>query len=363
MFVKKHRRRPVWIIGDNYLAADNGLAFFRYMQTRREVKTYFAVGDPKSEIAQKVRRYGPVVGKYTRRFQWLMLTSEASVSSVADLRLIRPFANDCFRDILARRKFVFLQHGVTTQDQSREHNRFVYNPALFCTCAKAEYRELTQPKYFFTGQVKLTGFPRFDYLYHDEKKVVTIMPTWRKYYHGDYGAHTPFFRFYDALLHDPRLQEGLRTYGYTLRFKPHPTVLLKGGADLFRHGEDDPCFEQDDKSYAETYAESDLIVTDYSSAVFDFLYLDKPVLYAQFDADEFFSGKHVYEKGYIDYEVNGFGEVEKTVEGTVDRILEYLRSGCALKPIYRERIDDFFAYRDRSNGMRVYREIRKVLRS
>ncbi|MBO4534594.1 MAG: CDP-glycerol glycerophosphotransferase family protein, partial [Clostridia bacterium] len=346
ILVKKMRRRPVWIVGCNYMAGDNGLAFFRYLQTRKkEVRSYFAYNPQHQEAAAKARAIGKVLDKSSRKFQWLSLTSEAAISSVADMRLIRPFAHDeYFRDILARRKFIFLQHGVTTQDQSREHNRFVYNPALFCTCAKQEYDELCQPKYFYNGQVRLTGFARFDYLYHDEKKIITIMPTWRKYYHGDYGENTRFFQFYHTLLHDERLQRALKEYGYTLAFKPHPTVLQKTPEGAYFDGEDDVSFVMDQKSYAETYAESSLVLTDYSSAIFDFLYLRKPIIYTQFDRDEFFSGQHVYEKGYIDYDVNGFGEVETTVEGTVDRIIEYMREGCQLKPVYRERVDNFFAF-------------------
>lgn len=364
ILVKKLRRRPVWIVGCNYLAGDNGLAFFRYLQTRKkEVRSYFAYSPQYPEAAEKAKAIGKVLDKTSRKFQWLSLTSEAAICSVVDLRLIRPFAhNEYFRDILARRKFIFLQHGIITQDLSKEHNRFAYNPALFCTSAKMEYESLLGEQYFYTDQVKLTGLARFDYLYHDEKKIITIMPTWRKYYPGDYGEDTPFYQFYHGLLHDERLQRALKEYGYTLAFKPHPIILQKTNADVFFDGEDDQAFVIDQKPYAQTYAESSLVLTDYSSATFDFLYLRKPIIYTQFDRDEFFSGKHAYDRGFIDYDVNGFGEVETTVEGTVDRIIEYIKQGCKLKPVYRERVEQFFAFDDRNNCERIFEEIKKVVK-
>ena len=112
-----------------------------------------------------------------------------------------------------------------------------------------------------------------------------------------------------------------------------------------------------DAKYREVYAESDLVVTDYSSAVFDFAYLRKPIVYCQFDAKEFFGGEHVYQSGYFDYERDGFGEVERDLEGTVNRIIEYMRSDCLLKDKYRKRIDGFFAYHDQNNCERVYNKL------
>ena len=53
----------------------------------------------------------------------------------------------------------------------------------------------------------------------------------------------------------------------------------------------------------------------------------------------------------------GFGEVECDLESTIDRIIEYVENGCKLKPLYRERIDKFFAFHDRDNCRRVVEKI------
>ena len=113
-------------------------------------------------------------------------------------------------------------------------------------------------------------------------------------------------------------------------------------------------------SYRELFAESSLIVTDYSSTVFDFAYLRKPVLYFQQDVEEFFSGQHSYDKGYFDYERDGFGEVEYTAEALVSRMIEYMEQDCQLKDMYRDRIEKTFAFNDKENCRRVYEEIRKL---
>jgi CDP-glycerol glycerophosphotransferase (TagB/SpsB family) len=98
----------------------------------------------------------------------------------------------------------------------------------------------------------------------------------------------------------------------------------------------------------------------YSSVAFDFAYLKKPVLYFQFDHDEFFS-EHC-DKGYFDYDVDAFGEVETDVKALVARLREYIESGCQMKPKYVERVEKFFAFTDKNNCKRVYEAILEAAR-
>ena len=138
---------------------------------------------------------------------------------------------------------------------------------------------------------------------------------------------------------------------------PHPT--LQAHAEIFEPNEN-IVVSGLEISYREIYAKSSLIISDYSSAVFDFAYLRKPIVYFQFDSEEFFENGHVYTKGYFDYEKDGFGEVCYNLETLVDTIIEYMKNDCRLKDKYRERINDFFAYNDKSNCQRVYEEILKL---
>ena len=65
-------------------------------------------------------------------------------------------------------------------------------------------------------------------------------------------------------------------------------------------------------------------------------------------------------EGEFDYERDGFGEVEYDLDSTVNRIIEYMQGGCALKPEYRKRIDSFFAFDDKNNCKRVYEKIMEL---
>ena len=163
-----------------------------------------------------------------------------------------------------------------------------------------------------------------------------------------------YYCFYHELLHNRELKEAAERKGYHIAFFPHP--YLQPYADLFADGEDVTILGLG-TDYREVYEESALFVTDYSSAITDAVYLERPVIYAQFDREQVFSGAHTFKEGYFDYERDGFGEVETTLEGVIQRMIEYIENDCRMKEQYRKRADRFFAFRDQKNCQRLYDKI------
>jgi tRNA threonylcarbamoyl adenosine modification protein YeaZ len=99
---------------------------------------------------------------------------------------------------------------------------------------------------------------------------------------------------------------------------PHPNTITK--IDLFTKNDMVKFFTIDDE-YRDVYARSNLILTDYSSSIFDFVYLRKPIFYTQFDKEDFIKGEHAYVPGYFDYERDGFGPVITDKDKLVDEII------------------------------------------
>ena len=371
---KPFKRKPIWLISDRMeVAGDNGEALFRYLSDLhlKDVKLYFALSDKCPTFAE-LKKIGKVVKARSAFHKMLFLLCDMNISSQADDDIITQFSkyDSAYRDIQNRIRFVFLQHGVIKDDLSGWLNRYNRNIDGFVTSAKAEADSIRDYAYFYSDdEIWLTGLPRFDRLYHDEKRCITIMPTWRHMWvsHTDPGTGVrmlkngfeegSFYRFYNALLNDERLLNAAKKNGYTVRFLPHP--LLQPHMGRFTKNAD-VTFLPADTPYRQVFAESDLVLTDYSSVVFDFVYLRKPVVYTQFDREEFYSGDHMYVPGYFDYDRDGFGEVETEYEATVDRLIEYMENDCRLKDEYRARIDGFFAYNDRENCRRVYEKIREL---
>ena len=370
-FVKLFKRKPLILISDRITrGGDNGEAMFRYIQAnhRKEVHAVFVVSQDSSDFS-RLRKLGPAIDAQSHLHKLLHLLCDYNLASSAEIHTVNPFAGyeSHYCDLLNHVKFVFLQHGITKDDISGWINRYEKNMHGIVAAANAEHEAFLDSRYCYRPEnIWLTGFPRFDRLYRDEQQRIAIVPTWRKPLMGKLNPQTglwsvspnfadsDFLKFYRGLLNNTRLHDAIRIHGYTLQFFPHPNLL--GVLDQFEAPESVEVLDASTQ-YRDLYAQAELIVTDYSSAVFDFAYLRKPVIYCQFDADTFFSGAHSYEKGYFDYEQDGFGEVEYSLDATVDRIIEYIESGCQLKEIYRCRIDRFFAYNDQNNCRRVYEKI------
>ena len=363
--------RPIWLISDRYSQADdNGEAFFEYMckHHRHTIRSYFVLSEDSKDI-DRLKKTGPVLIHGTTEHKLLYLQSQCTVSSQANDINVHPLKdkNALYKDLTAQKPFIFLQHGVIKDDLSSWLNRYNMNLRGFITTAKPEFDSICTPSYGYSDrEVWLTGLARHDRLYNASEKLITMMPTWRRNL-MDTDAdgqwiplpdvdQSSFVTFYRELFQNPRLNETANRLGYTLAFKPHPNVMTF--ISSFHLPETVRILDQD-TTYRETFAISDLVLTDYSSAVFDFAYLRKPIVYYQGDREEFFAG-HTYVEGYFDYERDGFGEVTYSLEDTVELLISYMETGCKLKDKYRERMDTFFPFHDKNCCKRTYEKIRTM---
>jgi CDP-glycerol glycerophosphotransferase (TagB/SpsB family) len=378
--IKHFKKSEIWIISDRINKADdNGEAFYRYIKEnpQKHIKTYFVI-NKNSEDYSRLKKLGNIVDYNSNFYKLLFLMADKIVSAHAD-----EFVNNrllsmkyVYKDILHNQKFIFLQHGVIKDDLSDWLNKYNKNISMFVTASKNEYASIVNGEYYYTdNEIRLTGLPRYDYLEDksDKNKIIVFMPTWRSFLSLRLDTHTgerrvksnfegsSYYLNYSNVLGNSELFDFAEINGYKIKFMIHPS-MPREIAEIMKF---DRRLEILDLStrYKDLYAEANLVVTDYSSAVFDFAYLKKPVIYYQADKDEFFSGLHTYKKGYFDYEKNGFGEVKYSADELIDCIKEYIQNGCKMKDIYKKRVDDTFAYHDRNNCKRVYDEIIKLDRN
>ena len=367
--------KHVWLISDRpNKAGDNGEHFFRYVQSvqHRGIKPYFVL-QKDSEDYEKMSKVGKIIDFDSVKFRLMTLQSENVISSQASEYVLNPYGGDYkFMSDLYNYNFVFLQHGITKDDISGWLNKTNKNIKLFVTAGKPEYKSIIDGEYFYDEEVvRLTGFPRFDNLARmakDVKKKVLIIPTWRKtldkcvdpktdtsvYY--DKFKESDFFAFYNGLINNEKLISCMKKHGYEGLFCLHPLFAQQyvdfTENDVFKvnHGYVD---------YQTQFAQSALLVTDFSSVFFDFGYLKKPVVYSQFDKDEFFKG-HSYSEGYFSYEDNGFGPVCRDLESTVNAICGYIENDCKNSEKYIKRIEDFYPFFDDNSCKRVYDDVLRL---
>ncbi len=370
---QKTDKRQVWLISDRTNRGDdNGEAFFRYVMEQKDRlkdKDIYFVLEKGSSGYEELKKIGKVVSPMSWKHKMLHLRSSYVISSQGNDPVVNPFHRKhiYYKDLLCDMRFVFLQHGITKDNQSAWLNKYNRNIYGLITTTREEYDSMLEYDYYYTSdRIWLTGMPRYDLLYHDEKKYITIMPTWRKSLMSGTDVETgiwqlkegfeesSYLKFYNALLNHEGLIEEAGKLGYKICFMPHPNIAPYVSY-FTKHPEVE--FFDATKSYRQVFAEADMMLTDYSSVAFDFAYLRKPIVYSQFDYKEFFSGSHSYTEGYFDYERDGFGEITHDLQSTVDIIIDYMRNGCALKPMYRERIDATFAFSGEKCSEHVLKKI------
>lgn len=376
-FLNLFKDREIWLITDRInVAGDNGEAFFKYViekQLNPDIKYYFAIDKKSVDYKRLNKDYSNVIDINSFRYKMLFLLSDKIISSQADEIMVNPFGfGKRYLSDLYNHKFVFLQHGVISNDLSSWLNINKKKIDIFLTSTKREYQSLFEFNYNFHEDVpRLTGLPRYDYLLDKDvelKKQIVIMPTWRtslvsktdkktgkKCYDSSF-KDTEYFKFYNGLINDKRILDVCRKKGYKIRFIPHPNMMQQ-----IRDFEKNDVVEIVKKNvvYRDEFKSNKLLITDFSSVHFDFAYLNKPIIYTQYDRDTFYEGQ-IYEEGYFDMERDAFGPVCYDYESSVQEIVKAIKNDCKLPKKYEKRISECFMYRDQNNCKRVYDEIMKL---
>lgn len=362
-----YRKKNIWLISERGTEArDNGYHFFRYLREKHpEIECYYVIKKD-SPDRKRIESLGEAVNY--RSLQHYLLFFGAKYLLSTHIMGFTP--NNGFYKYMqprinkraVRGKTVFLQHGITFNNFP---DLYLYQEKtkldLFICGAKPEYEYIAKNWHYQHDEVQYTGFARFDALHEQKiKRQILIMPTWRRWLKHPANAKktsildSPYFQSWCGLLKSEKLAALAEKYQVQMIFYPHyemqeyinqfETVSDKIVLADFAHYD-----------VQQLLKESMLLITDYSSVFFDFAYMEKPVLYYQFDETEY-RARH-YAQGYFDYRRDGFGEVATEEDALFDLLEQYLENGCNLKSEYRKRIQGFFPLHDQNNCERIYHEI------
>ena len=177
---------------------------------------------------------------------------------------------------------------------------------------------------------------------------ILIMFTWRmsiKYYYDNISTY--YLSNLINLLQNEKLINELKTNNITLYLSFHRYIkekylnYLKGVFDL---DENIKVLEQDD--LAECLAKTSLVVSDFSSVIFDLMYRGKPYVIYVPDSDDPNIDK-IYSNDYVDLinrMKNGtFNVANKcdTIEKTVDKIVFYIKNKFAIDDDLKKNFEFF----------------------
>ena len=242
--------------------------------------------------------------------------------------------------------------------------------SLFVCGARKEYDYIRKSYGYPEGVVRFLGLARYDGLHDFDVKngQVLIMPSWRKNIATparfqkrmdteEKFINTEYYRGWKGLLDDPVFRKLIHSHDLKVIFYPHR--CMQRFLSYFQT--DDPNIILADP---EQYDVQDLLkgsaflITDYSSIAMDFAYMNKPLIYYQFDKETFV--REQYGEAYFSYERDGFGPVEYEINGVRQALRRNIESGFTMEDNYKKRRDEFFELNDCNNCERNYQALLKM---
>ncbi|MFR7547943.1 MAG: CDP-glycerol glycerophosphotransferase family protein [Parasutterella excrementihominis] len=370
---KNSRYANCWLISDRDCQADdNGEHFYRYLKNNGVgVNAWFLLSKNSHDWKRLEEEGFKLISYGSRQHKEALKSCSLLISSHADEYVINAFGDQTNRKV----PFVFLQHGVIKDDLS-----LWLNPKkirLMVTSTKEERKSIidSQSKYQYTErEVILTGLPRYDALnsQRSPQKIIVVMPTWRNSLVGNLIKGTTrslnknfmnsdYAKKWSHFLASQNLLKLLRVYGYRLQFFPH--AYIQPYIKYFNLPKYIEICTHRTHRFQEVIGSAAIMITDYSSAAFDMVYLEKEVIYYQFDKGDIFKNNaHTYQKGYFEYSRDGFGPVI----AKEDELLNYLEASiirnCSSEEQYLDRMQHVFPLKDGRCCERIY-NILKILKS
>lgn len=366
LFKKHYDRKEIWLgfEKESNSAQDNGYEFFNYCYKNNKHKNFYYILKKDSNDTDVVsNQRNKVINYMSFKYMVYMYASKLLISSESkghsyNIRIQK----GKLKERLENKKVVFLQHGVTALKKVDYVFKKTKTNAVNLFIVTSDYEKEIINQYFGyeNDEISVTGFARWDLLEDksknkNSKRKIFMMPTWRSWMDGipkEDFLKTNYYKNYKALLESETLKKMLTLNNVELHFLLHPKFLEFSKEFV----------SNDEKIFIHTFGEiqvneylmeSSLLITDYSSVSWDMYYQKKPIIFYQFDVDQY----NKYQGSYMDFEKDLFGDVAYNENQLLDYINFYLINDFKEKEHFAQKRSTYFAYNDKNNSERIYNAI------
>ncbi|MDU0312710.1 CDP-glycerol glycerophosphotransferase family protein [Phycicoccus sp. M110.8] len=357
----RSRHRPVWMVGERpETAQDTGLAMYEYLrECHPEIDARYVI-TADSPDRHRLRDEQGVVELGSRAHVETSLAARRILSSHHADYLLAARGPAFQRAVKARR--VFLQHGVMgTKNMVTNYGYDApgFTAEAFIVSSERERRMICEDFGWPARRVFVTGLSRYDRLFDRRpapERRVLIMPTWRDWLKNpDAVASSDFLARWSALLSSPEFLGFLKQHDLTADFYLHANMQPYVGlfdlshVNVIVHGE---------TGIQDLLLRSKLMITDYTSAAIDFAFLDRPVVYYQFDRNRFI-GKR---PSHFDLDEELPGEIAMTLPEVMEVLTQVAGRDFAISRSARDKASNLIAHRDTGARERIVDAVRRAPR-
>lgn len=370
IITKKFIKKEIWIIGETEnQAQDNGFYLFSWIRKNHpEMEVYYVISKSSPEL-DKIKGIGNILTINSFK-QSLYLYQASKIISTHGLWMI-PNELGILKNITRKTlkaKGVMLNHGVTAIKNGFKHynkKTFPLN-SLMISVSSREKRIFTEIYGYKESEVAITGYPRHDDLVDtsnrksSESKMITIMPTFRDNQDniGVGFKNTKLFNALSSLLSNENLLRHLENENINISLYLHQNIQKY--SDMLKKYESKyiTIHTSSKTSVKELLKKSNLLISDYSSVMFDFLYMSKPFISYQFDRNDFILSRE--EKGFLDIRKDLPGYTVEKEDELIKKIFYIHDNNYQLQEKHKKLISSFFKYIDKNNSKRVFESIKEL---
>lgn len=358
------KNSPCWLYSDGVASGpDNAYCQFIHDMTINDgiERYYVAHNERQKEALAAYKKYESHVLDFGSMRHWLVfpeankiLTSFVEVEnwSPCNATALNYVASPGSRDL------IYLQHGVLQAHAPWKYGaeRTAADRVVISTPYEKEL--LTSVYNYDPEQLIEAGMPRYDFISTEPTSSSRILfaPSWRKYLVTEQPGKAPLAnsrfrtsRFWvetKAFLTDPRLLTYLEQNDLYFDIKLHP---------YFRSYK--PYFEALENERVRVIDQAQptdykMLITDYSSIAFDFVYARRPLVYFFPDEEEFKAGLNGYSSLDLPME-DGFGPIARNSSELLE-MLEDFNNSEGFGEVYTKRSERFFYWYDNGQRQRIY---------
>ncbi|MDN6836215.1 MAG: CDP-glycerol glycerophosphotransferase family protein, partial [Lactococcus lactis] len=363
LFYKHFAKRDIWLTFEKLAisAHDSSYYFFDYVYKNKKHDEFYYIIQPDSpEMRNLVDKKDKVIYFMSFKYFVYMFAAKLLVSSDTKRNSYNlKLKKSKLARALTNKKLVYLQHGVNglkrVPDFHKKRDVFdmVIAPSEF------EKQMIVEDWGYDETEVVTTGLARWDGLIDKTDEIpyrqIFLMPTWRTWMDGmekDKFKESEYFKSYNEFLSSKKLHALLDEYNVKVKFFLHPK--FRDYIDLFDSSS--PNIEKFgflEAPIDEMIMKSSLMISDYSSVIWEMFYLQKPCVFFHFDKDKYLE----YEGSYMDFDTDLFGDVAYGTSDLINIIEYYIRNGFTEKNEYAEMRNDYFTFMDHHNSERIYEAI------
>ena len=368
---KKKKSFPIWLYYDcENVIKDNGFYQFEHDVNRNDgIERFYILNVDDFKEKRKVfpaNLQNRIVRFGSRKHVTLFLMAEIVIIAFAEHYNYLPMEMRNFKKyshLLNFPKVVYLQHGVLHAHLPWKYSLDRMKIDKEVISSHYEEENLVNNYGFERENLIEAGMPRYDYIDECQKpeKKILYAPTWRRYLierkENDWVCNEKrfinsiFYKSIMSFINDNRLDKALSEHGYTLDIKLHP--IFKGYSDTIHSKSGRVNLITDDINAADY----EIFITDFSSFVFDFVYLHRKIMYFVPDYELFKSGMNGYYRLDLPLE-DGFGPFVQNEEEAVRQLIEMMEA--PIDPRYLEKMQGFFIHKDNHQRDRIYEALKTL---